>query len=481
MRWPIRVQILLPFVGVVLLAVVAMTLAAAVLAARQRESQTLAQLRDVIETLAHTNVPYTSGVLEKMRGLSGAHFVACDARGTVVASTLPAEAPFPAGFDRELHSGGLESLTGQPRLLLGETRYLVARMEPKSDASVRALLVLYPETSWSRARWDAALPPLAVGSGAMLLTAAVSGWLAQRFGGRIKLLQAQVAAIAAGDFREIAAGSRQDEIQDLVASVNAMSDRLRQMQETIRRSERTRLLAQLAGGVAHQLRNAVAGARMALQLHQRRCTAPPDDRSLVVALRQLALTETQVRGLLSLGRNEPSRFAACHLGQIAEDVATLVQPNCEHAHVDFQLVNDSSTSGLEADAEGLRAAILNLVINAIEAAGPEGAVVLRTVTVGERVAVEVEDTGRGPLPEVTETLFEPFVTTKPEGVGLGLSLARQVAFDHGGAIEWKRANERTVFRLTLPAPHRQAVTSQPDSEIRNPESQIAVGSVAPHR
>lgn len=490
MRWPIRVQILLPFVGVVLLAVVAMTIAAAVLAARQRESQTLAQLRGVSETLAHTNVPYTSGVLEKMRGLSGAHFVACDSRGEVIASTLPAETPLPAGFDRERHSGGLESLTGQPRLLLGETRYLVARMEPRSDAFVRALFVLYPETTWSRARWDAALPPLAVGSGAVLLTAAVSGWLAQRFGSRIRLLQEQVASIAAGDFREIAAGSRRDEIQDLIASVNTMSARLRQMQETIRRSERTRLLAQLAGGLAHQLRNAVAGARMALQLHQRRCTAPRDDKSLGVAMRQLALTETQVRGVLSLGRNEPGRFAACDLGRIVEDVAALVQPNCEHAHVAFELISDPSIGALEADAEALRAALLNLVLNAIEAAGPEGAVMLRTVALGQTIAVVVEDTGDGLLPQVAETLFEPFVTTKPEGVGLGLSLARQVALDHGGAIDCQRENDRTIFRLTLPAPRLSSAADAGgpgecvpglNSELGNPESQMAVGWAAPHR
>src|SRR5262245_21596113 len=89
LRWPIRNQIFVPFVAVVLLAVAAMTAVAAVLAARQREAQTLGQLQNVVETLAHTSVPYTEGVLHKMSGLSGAQFVACDARGTVVASTLP--------------------------------------------------------------------------------------------------------------------------------------------------------------------------------------------------------------------------------------------------------------------------------------------------------------------------------------------------------------------------------------------------------
>ncbi|HEY2252737.1 MAG TPA: HAMP domain-containing protein, partial [Planctomycetaceae bacterium] len=297
MRWPIRNQILVPFGAIVLLAVVAMTIVAANLAARQRDAQTLAQLQNIVATLAHTNVPYTSAILEKMRGLSGAHFVACDARGNVLASTLPPETTLSEAINSSGRGQKLESLANQPTLAVDGTRYFLARMEPRGDATVRALFVLYPEENWSRARWNAALPPLAVGGVAVLLTLGISVWLAQRIGRRIRLLQEQVASIAAGNFSEIAADARQDEIQDLVTSVNSMSSQLRQMQRTIRQSERTRLLTQLAGGLAHQLRNAVTGARMALQLHQRRCTSGPEDKSLSVALRQLSLTETQVRGL----------------------------------------------------------------------------------------------------------------------------------------------------------------------------------------
>ncbi len=479
MRWSIRNQIFVPFVAVVLLAVVAMTAVAALLAARQRETQTLAQLQNVVETLAHTSVPFTEAVLQKMSGLSGAQFVACDTGGNVIASTLPAGIALPAEFDRSAGSGELTSLAGQPTFALDGTRYFLARVRPRGDATVRALFVLYPESSWSRARWDAALPPLAVGAGAIVLTSVASGWLAQRFGRRIRLLQGQVAAIAAGDFSEIAATDRQDEIQDLVTSVNSMSAQLRAMQQTIRQSERTRLLAQLAGGLAHQLRNAVTGARLALQLHQRRCTAPADDKSLSVALRQLALTETQVRGLLSLGRGEQSRSAVCDLAQVITDVAALVQPICEHALVALDVqpgsIADTGMVGVRADPESLRAAILNLATNAIEAAGPGGSVTLQTISNAGMLGVEVKDSGSGPPSQVADTLFDPFVTTKPEGVGLGLSLVRQVALDHEGTLTWIRENGRTVFRLMLPA-----IEAAPDatiativkSEIRHPKFEI---------
>ncbi len=122
-RWPIRNQIFVPFVAVVLLAVMAMTVVAVMLAARQREAQTLAQLQNVVETLTHTSVPYTESVLQKMSGLSGAQFVACDANGKVMASTLPATVSLPAEFDLSSSGSELKSLASQPTLVL--ERHLV--------------------------------------------------------------------------------------------------------------------------------------------------------------------------------------------------------------------------------------------------------------------------------------------------------------------------------------------------------------------
>jgi signal transduction histidine kinase len=89
--------------------------------------------------------------------------------------------------------------------------------------------------------------------------------------------------------------------------------------------------------------------------------------------------------------------------------------------------------------------------NAIEAAGPNGWVEVRWGLVSDQLAfVEIRDSGPGPPPDVAARLFEPFVTGKREGVGLGLAVARQVVEAHGGTIRWTREAAGTCFRIELP-------------------------------
>jgi signal transduction histidine kinase len=448
--WPIRNQILVPFAALLVAAVTTIAVSSAWLAARRSEQQTVQQLHQWTATLSQSNFPFAPNVLEKMRGLSGAHFIAWGPEGEVVASTAPLDDAILETLRNIPVLDGKSSLRQYPALELDGGRYFAASVR-RADPGAGSLLVLYPEQSWRQARWDAAMPPLAVGAGTILLMGIVSAWLAQRMGQRIRSVQRQVAAIADGEFREITLDGRSDEIQELSASVNRMSRQLQALQQTIRQSERSRLLGQIAGGLAHQLRNAVTGARMAVQIHARRCTPSTTDESLSVALRQLALTEEQLKGLLSLGRESERPREACDLNRLVEDVASLVGPLCQHTHVQLTCAPAEHVATVRGDAETLRGALLNLALNAIEAAGPVGCVELNIAIVGRDVLVTICDNGPGPAAHVAGSLFEPFVTSKPEGVGLGLALAKQAAEDHGGSLSWERVDASTRFCLRLPA------------------------------
>lgn len=450
MRWPIRNQILVPFIAILLAAVATIAVSAAYLAARRSEETTIAQLNHVIETLGRSSFPSSQNVLEMMRGLSGAEFVALDEHQTVIAATLPADVPFSLSPSTAPAGRELGFLLESPTVTIGGERYFAAVARRPTAGRAKMLWVLYPETSWRRARWEAALPPLLVGAGTVVLMTVAAAWVASRLARRIRSVQQQVADIAAGDFRQLPVEPRQDEIQDLVASVNRMAAELQAMQRQIQRSERTQLLGQLAGGLAHQLRNAVTGAKLAVQIHRRRCRSEQHDESLQVALKQLALTEEQVSGLLSLGRTERRPVVACRVSELIDDVIDLVGPACEHADVELTSNVEPSADIVLNDGASLRTAVLNLVLNAIQAAGPKGCVSLRVGRTEGRLRFDVIDSGPGPSAEVADELFDPFVTGKPEGIGLGLALARRAAEDSDGTLTWRREDGRTVFRLVVP-------------------------------
>ncbi len=136
-----------------------------------------------------------------------------------------------------------------------------------------SLVVLYSQERWSAATWQAAYPALVAGAVAVLAVVVVTTLLAQRFVRPIRRLGDQTARIAQGDFTPVGVGKVDDELRDLAVSINRMTERLGQYEREVRRSEQLRTLGQLGAGMAHQLRNAATGGRMAIELHQRQCAA----------------------------------------------------------------------------------------------------------------------------------------------------------------------------------------------------------------
>jgi C4-dicarboxylate-specific signal transduction histidine kinase len=169
--------------------------------------------------------------------------------------------------------------------------------------------------------------------------------------------------------------------------------------------------------------------------------------------------EEYIQRFLQLGK--PPGTAACeqvNLIQLVEDVLPLVEPAARHAHVELRWFPRTHKAILAGDASRLRQLAINLLINAIEAAAqgaardhrPAEVMVEVRATPAGGVALSVTDTGPGPAASVRDKLFEPFVTEKVDGVGIGLSVASDVVREHGGTIEWQRSGDRTCFEVSLP-------------------------------
>lgn len=448
MRRPIQIQLLLPMLSVVVLAIVLASGAGGYYGAtRQRQSQE-DSLRRVVATLAEGHFPLTKEVLQQMSGLSGAEFVFLDADGKVLAGTLPLTAS---------DMGRLRDMTGQPSIELGGRVYLSRRTPVigRGPGTVSgSLVVLYSQERWSAATWQAAYPALAAGAIAVAAVVLVTTLLAQRFVRPIRRLSDQTAHIAEGDFTPVALGAVDDELRDLAVSINRMTARLGQYEREVRRSEQLRTLAQLGAGMAHQLRNAATGSRMAIELHQRQCAAGAVE-ALDVALRQLRLMESYLQRFLTLSRPKRATRERVSLAALVDDVFVLVRPACLHAGIDLSVVKPQTPLNVLGDADELRQLLVNLALNAVDAVSGQESTPKRIVLALELIdaghcALCVRDSGPGPSPEVSPRLFEPFATGKPEGTGLGLFVARQIAEDHGGTVRWQRCEGMTEFHVELP-------------------------------
>src|SRR5690606_20233007 len=128
--------------------------------------------------------------------------------------------------------------------------------------------------------YQAVLPAVIAGLAAAAVAAAITGWLARRLTRPLAELAERTAAIAQGDFAPLPVGRRNDELRDLVESINSMTEQLAEYERRIRHQDRLRTLGQLGASMAHQLRNAAAGGRMAIELHRRECSAGAADESL---------------------------------------------------------------------------------------------------------------------------------------------------------------------------------------------------------
>ncbi len=229
-------------------------------------------------------------------------------------------------------------------------------------------------------------------------------------------------------------------------------------------AQRLRALGQMAGGIAHDLNQALALISGYSQLaHEELEQAPPSlDRlrgQLEVVSAAAHDSAHAIRRLLAWARtSQAGPFELVDVHQLLEDVARLTAPRWRDATQmegrPVQLtVESDQTATIEGDPAGLRDALRNLVFNATDALTTGGSIRLRTRSMGSEVTIDVVDTGPGIAPEIRPRIFDPFFTTKGEaGTGLGLAQVLATVEQHHGRLELDSTpGHGTTFSLVFPA------------------------------
>lgn len=459
-RFPLKFQLLLPLILVSVASLLAHALVYARLATRQTQDRIDTQLQGFARVLSESNFPLTPAVLGQMKHLSGAEFIVTDFDGTIGLSTLDVGDATISTHDRVTR---FDQVTVSRPLELAGQQYYCASVELSTRPSrpqALVLHILFPREDYLSAWRSAFYPPLWVGVGTVAAISIVVLLFASRICRTARQLGGEIERLAGGDFSPLDLPPLDDELRDLAINVNHTALRLNDYEEQIRHTEQMRTLGLVGAGLAHEMRNAATGCRLAVDLHAAACPNAIGDESLDVARRQLQLMETRLQRFLSLGKSAATpQTYPFDLSELVETLLPLVAPMARHAHINLRWHAPNTPLQVTGDSDSIGQAILNVLINAVEATQQSAAlndkaqevtiILLRHATAHE-AAIEVADNGPGPSAGLQDSLFEPFATSRSEGAGLGLAVARQVMESHGGSIDWRRDADQTVFTLRLP-------------------------------
>jgi two-component system sensor histidine kinase AtoS len=240
-----------------------------------------------------------------------------------------------------------------------------------------------------------------------------------------------------------------------IGAVVVLKDRTEQsrLRTQVMRADRLAALGELMAGVAHEIRNPLTSIRGFVQFLEDCDDVREWRRYSPQIIRQVDSLNRIIGELLEFGRSRPPAIRPVQLNDLVHEVTRLAG---HKADVQMRLALCTDLPPIEADGEALKQALLNLVINAIQAIDTAGTVRIETrlEADGALVAVSISDDGTGIPPENLEKIFDPFFSTKPQGTGLGLAMVHQIVDAHHGTITMtSNAGTGTVATLRLPRLH----------------------------
>jgi signal transduction histidine kinase len=375
---------------------------------------------------------WESGESERF-GLSGAH-------GERIEYVRRIDAPGRAGvemYSRDLGGVSMGQLSDQ----LHETRRLVEASDARDlrRGFTLTLLVLLG------AAWIVSLLPLIL--------------IANRVSRPIQELTAALTDFAGGDWsRRLETGRKpgvqsRDEVGRAIDAFNHMAGQLAENRERLVHLTRMASWQSLARKTAHELKNSLTPIRLTVEEMQARQPASERafmDQAVQIVVSEIESLERRVRAFSEFAREPPVHPENLDINAVVTERVALLRP--VHPRVTYHLRLDDAKPRVHAAPDLVNGILTNLLQNAAEAARPGGAVLVLTRGEGERVTIDVHDSGPGLSPEVSARLFEPTITFKKDGMGLGLSIAKKNALLSGGDVAVVPGElGGAAFRVTLPS------------------------------
>ena len=306
-----------------------------------------------------------------------------------------------------------------------------------------------------------------VGSLGILVAVLTSLWFAARVTRPVVSLADAARRVAAGDLGTKVEVESHDELGELAASFNRMTEDLLQQKERAVQAERVAAWRELARRLAHELKNPLFPLQVTVENLMRAKTKSPEmfeevfQESSATLLAEISNLKTIIARFSEFSKMPQPERRPTQVNDVLQSVLRVFQAQLESNNritVHTELAADLPE--ISADPDLLHRALSNLVLNAIDAMPQEGELTIRTRSADEGappavfvgwVSISISDTGSGLTPEECARLFTPYYTTKQHGTGLGLAIVQSVVTDHGGKISVESTKEKgTTFRIELP-------------------------------
>jgi signal transduction histidine kinase len=328
----------------------------------------------------------------------------------------------------------------------------------------------------------------AVGAGALFIGLLIAFWISARITKPVEELAEAAREVAGGrwDTRIDVRGG--DEIGQLAAAFNEMTQTLAAQKESLVQTERVAAWRELARRLAHELRNPLFPMQITIENLQKATKLDAKQflevfhESTATLKAELANLNTIVSRFSDFSKMPAPQFVRVNVNEAIRNAVRLFEPQFNEVGkptITPELFLTDPLPGIDADPDLLHRAFQNLILNALDAMPAGGTLTLKTFEHEGNVRIEVADTGKGLTPEECSRLFTPYYTTKLQGTGLGLAIVQSVVSDHHGSISVTSYEDRgTAFRIDLP--QRQAgvtiAPSEPASEPKSAPSTLAAAS-----
>lgn len=257
--------------------------------------------------------------------------------------------------------------------------------------------------------------------------------------------------VSGGDLNNKIDISGRDEISKLSISFNKMTEQLRDYENKLVETEKLATAGRMAAGMAHEVRNPLTGIKMMSQvLYNRLKTEPENQEVLGSLIKEIDRLDRIIEEIIN--RTRPGELSRVwgDINDQANEVVSLAGQSLTEQKITISTNLAHNLPALFLDREKIKQVLWNLILNGKEAMPKGGCLAISTGICGDRwVELSVEDSGQGIVPEDVGRLFQPFFTTKPEGVGLGLTMSRKIVEKHGGRLTLANRPEGGVKATVL--------------------------------